>query len=76
MRALREALAEELTPHQREVFVAVVLNGVPGDVLAERLGSTRGAIYKTVHDARGKLRRHLQDGGYIDPVERVRTGPL
>ena len=75
MRALRKAVAEELTPRQREVFVAVVLNGVPGDDLAERLESTRGAIYKTVHDARGKLRRHLEDGGYIDPMERVRTGP-
>lgn len=75
VRALRKAVAEELTPRQREVFVAVVLNGVPGDVLAERLGSTRGAIYKTVHDARGKLRRHLEDGGYLDPIEPVRTGP-
>ena len=36
------------------------------DVLAERLGSTRGAIYKTLHDARGKLRRVLADAGYED----------
>lgn len=55
MRALRTAVAEELTPRQREAFVAVVLNEVPADVLAERLGSTRGAIYKTVHDACRKL---------------------
>jgi RNA polymerase sigma-70 factor (ECF subfamily) len=74
-RALRKAVAEELTPRQREVFVAVVLNEVPGDVLAERLGSTRGAIYKTVYDARRKLRQHLEQGGYIDPTEQVRTGP-
>jgi RNA polymerase sigma-70 factor (ECF subfamily) len=73
--ALRKAVAEDLTPRQREVFVAVVLNEVPGDVLAEQLGSTRGAIYKTVHDARRKLRRQLEDGGYIDPVERVPTRP-
>ena len=45
-----------LTPHQREVFIALALNGVPIDVLAERLGSTRGALYKTLHDARRKLR--------------------
>jgi RNA polymerase sigma-70 factor (ECF subfamily) len=75
VRALRKAVAEELTPRQREVFVAVVLNEVPGDVLAARLGSTRGAIYKTVHDARRKLRRHLEDRGYIDPMERVPTRP-
>jgi RNA polymerase sigma-70 factor (ECF subfamily) len=39
------------------------LNGVPIDVLAERLGTTRGALYKTLHDARRKLRRHLDDYG-------------
>ncbi len=68
VRALRQAGAEELTPRQREVFVAVVLNEVPGDVLAARLGSTRGAIYKMVHDARRRLRRRLEAGGYVEPV--------
>ena len=53
-----------LTPHQREVFVALALNGVPIDVLAERLDSTRGALYKTLHDARRKLRGALADAGY------------
>jgi RNA polymerase sigma-70 factor, ECF subfamily len=61
--ALREAIEGTLTPHQREVFVAVALNEVPIDVLAERLGSTRGALYKTLHDARGKLRRELAAAG-------------
>jgi len=52
-----------LTPHQRRVLVALALNGVPIDVLAERLSTTRGALYKTLHDARQKLRRHLRDSG-------------
>jgi RNA polymerase sigma-70 factor, ECF subfamily len=56
LRAVRDAMRTVLTPHQREVFVALALNGVPIDVLAERLGSTRGALYKTLHDARRKLR--------------------
>ena len=56
---LQRAIRELLTPHQREVLVALALNGVPIDVLAERLGSTRGALYKTLHDARRKLRAHL-----------------
>jgi RNA polymerase sigma-70 factor, ECF subfamily len=60
---LQRAVAEVLTPHQRSVLVALALNGVPIDVLAERLGSTRGALYKTLHDARRKLRRHLDDSG-------------
>jgi RNA polymerase sigma-70 factor, ECF subfamily len=64
--ALRAAMAETLTAHQREVFVALALNGVPIDVLAERLGSTRGALYKTLHDARRKLRRELAAAGLVE----------
>jgi RNA polymerase sigma-70 factor, ECF subfamily len=60
---LGTAIAEQLTPHQREVLVAITLNGVPIDVLADRLNTTRGALYKTLHDARQKLRAHLADRG-------------
>jgi RNA polymerase sigma-70 factor (ECF subfamily) len=59
LEALRGAIATELTPRQRDVFVALALNEVPIDVLAERLGTNRNALYKTLHDARGKLRRTL-----------------
>ena len=52
-----------MTPHQRRVLVALALNGVPIDVLAERLQTTRGALYKTLHDARQKLRGHLDERG-------------
>jgi RNA polymerase sigma-70 factor (ECF subfamily) len=62
--ALREAIHDELTVHQRDVLVALALNGVPIDVLAERIGTTRGALYKTLHDARRKLRRHLTAAGF------------
>jgi RNA polymerase sigma-70 factor (ECF subfamily) len=60
---LQEAIAKVLTPHQRRVLVALALNGVPIDVLAERLSTNRGALYKTLHDARRKLRRHLDEQG-------------
>lgn len=60
---LQQAIGEVLTPHQRRVLVALALNGVPIDVLADRLGTTRGALYKTLHDARRKLRRHLDECG-------------
>jgi RNA polymerase sigma-70 factor, ECF subfamily len=60
---LESAVADELTPHQRRVLVALALNGVPIDVLAERLETTRGALYKTLHDARRKLRNHLAERG-------------
>jgi RNA polymerase sigma-70 factor, ECF subfamily len=60
---LQAAIADVLTPHQRRVLVALALNGVPIDVLAERLNTTRGALYKTLHDARRKLRGHLKERG-------------
>ncbi|MGH2943619.1 MAG: RNA polymerase sigma factor [Solirubrobacteraceae bacterium] len=64
LRALRDAINGALSAHQREVLVAVTLNGVPIDVLAERLNTTRGALYKTLHDARRKLRRQLAADGF------------
>jgi RNA polymerase sigma-70 factor, ECF subfamily len=54
-----DAIDGALTPHQRTVLVALTLQDVPIDVLAERLGTTRGALYKTLHDARRRLRAHL-----------------
>ena len=64
---LRDAIETELTPHQRRVFVALALNEVPIDVLAERVHTTRGALYKTLHDSRKKLRQAL--GRYDDDRE-------
>jgi RNA polymerase sigma-70 factor (ECF subfamily) len=64
LQALREAVQSSLTPHQREVFAALALNGVPIDVLAERLNTSRGALYKTLHDARRKLRLALAAAGH------------
>jgi RNA polymerase sigma-70 factor (ECF subfamily) len=61
--ALREEIENGLSPRQRKVLVAVALNDVPIDVLAERLGSTRGALYKSLHDARRKLRAALRERG-------------
>ena len=62
--AVTESIDGCLTPHQREVLVALALNGVPIDVLAERLSTTRGALYKTLHDARRKLRSDLAERGF------------
>jgi RNA polymerase sigma-70 factor (ECF subfamily) len=64
--ALEEGVAQ-LTPHQRRVLVALAVNGVPIDVLADRLNTTRGALYKTLHDARRNLRAHLARRG-LDPT--------
>lgn len=64
MRALGQSIDSCLTGHQREVLVALALNGVPLDVLAERLNSNRNALYKTLHDARRKLRSDLARRGF------------
>jgi|SRR5579884_1713611 len=60
---LAQEIDNGLSPHQREVLVALALNEVPIDVLAERLNTTRGALYKTLHDARRKLRAGLAERG-------------
>jgi len=64
MQAVTRAIDGCLTEHQREVLVAIALNGVPIDVLADRLNTTRGALYKTLHDARRKLRSDLATRGF------------
>ena len=71
-RALRQAVEEELTEHQRRVFIAIAVNGVPLDALVAELGSSRNAIYKTMFDARRKLRACLVANGYLpeNPVRR------
>jgi RNA polymerase sigma-70 factor (ECF subfamily) len=67
--AVCDGIAESLTPHQRAVLVALTLDGVPIDVLADRLGTTRGALYKTLHDARRKLRARLSERGLaLEPI--------
>ncbi|HEX3791711.1 MAG TPA: sigma-70 family RNA polymerase sigma factor [Pseudonocardiaceae bacterium] len=71
--ALHRAVDEELTAHQRRIFVAIVLNGVPLDALTARIGSNRNAIYKALFDARRKLRAHLDANGYLDEHTPRRT---
>ncbi|MDQ0923828.1 RNA polymerase sigma-70 factor (ECF subfamily) [Pseudarthrobacter sp. W1I19] len=68
--AVRRALTETLTDHQRRLFVAIVIDGVPINTMAAQSGSNRGAIYKTVFDARRKIRAYLASNGYLadEPV--------
>lgn len=67
LRAVRDAIATELTPHQRRVALALLVEEVPIDVLAERLGTNRNALYKTLHDARTRLRAALVATGHLEP---------
>jgi RNA polymerase sigma-70 factor (ECF subfamily) len=64
--AVRRMVETTLTDHQRHVFLAVVGEEIPIDVIAERAGSTRGAVYKTLHDARRKLRDAMAASGLLE----------
>ena len=72
--AARAAIDRVLTPHQRRIALALMVDEVPIDVLAERLGTTRNALYQTLHDARRRLRDHLAGLGYVTPPARSRGG--
>ena len=63
---VRRVVDAELTAHQRRIFVAIVVDGIPLDALAARLGLQRNAIYKVIFDARRKIRRALAANGYLD----------
>ena len=63
---VRRVVDDELTEHQRRVFVAIVVDEIPLDALAARLGLRRNAIYKVLFDARRKIRRALVANGYLE----------
>ena len=63
MLKIQQALDEDLTERQRQALVAMALQGVPLEILAERMGTNRNALYKLIHDARRKLRAHLESEG-------------
>ena len=73
LRALQSGVDRALTQRQRHVFIAVALNDTPIDELAVVLGSNRNAIYKTLFDARRKLRAHLEAGGHLPAIPRDRV---
>jgi RNA polymerase sigma-70 factor (ECF subfamily) len=63
---VRRVVEEELTPHQRRIFVAAVVDQIPREALVAELGLGRNAIYKVIFDARRKIRRALVAKGYIE----------
>lgn len=71
VQALRRALDTCLTERQREVFIAIVVQGVPLDGLVAEMGTNRNAVYKMMFDARRKLRQELVAQGYLgsDPPD-------
>ncbi len=60
---VQAVMKEELTPRQHQVMMAIAVQGVPMNVVAERIGSNRNALYKLIHDARLRLKRRLEREG-------------
>lgn len=63
---MRQGIDAALSPHQRRIFVALVVDAMPLDALVAELGTNRNAVYRTMFDARRKLRRHLCERGFLD----------
>ncbi len=60
---INKAFEEALTERQYKALVAVALRGIPMGVVAEQMGTNRNALYKLLHDARRKLRLHMEAQG-------------
>jgi RNA polymerase sigma-70 factor (ECF subfamily) len=59
---LRVAIENKLTDKQRSVLIAE-LNGMPHAEIASALGMNRNALYKLSHDARKRVKFHLEAVG-------------
>jgi len=59
---LRDAIENKLTDKQRSVLIAE-LNGMPQAEIASALGMNRNALYKLSHDARKRVKFHLEAVG-------------
>ncbi|MGC4111489.1 MAG: sigma-70 family RNA polymerase sigma factor [Nocardioides sp.] len=66
IKVVRDAVDQTLSEHQRAVFVDIVLHGVPLDAVCDRDHVSRSAVYKTIFDARRKIRAALVANGYLD----------
>jgi RNA polymerase sigma-70 factor (ECF subfamily) len=65
---VRHVVDTELTAHQRRIFVAIVVDGIPMNALADKLNVQRNAIYKVIFDARRKIRRALVAKDYLNDL--------
>lgn len=61
---IREVIEHELTDKQRQVLVLMVFHEVPMDEVVRHLDTNRNAVYKTLHDARRKIKNRLQARGF------------
>jgi RNA polymerase sigma-70 factor (ECF subfamily) len=58
-----KAISEVLTERQRNALIAATIDGLPLPEVARLMDTNPNALYKLLHDARLKLRRHLESEG-------------
>jgi RNA polymerase sigma-70 factor (ECF subfamily) len=75
-RAVRRAVQDDLTDHQRRIFEDAILRGIPLDALAVRYDTTRNALYKTLFDARRRIRTRLVADEYLPDEQRREARPV
>ena len=56
-------ITEELTEKQRNAIIAILIHGMPVEEVANRMGMTRNALYKLLHDARLRLKQRMAENG-------------
>jgi RNA polymerase sigma-70 factor (ECF subfamily) len=62
--AIKDVVSSDLTERQQQVLNLVLIHGVNAEEVAERLGTSPGALYKLTHDARRKLKAGLLKRGF------------
>ena len=69
LHVLNTVLEKDLTLHQRTVLLSLLIHKAPIDVVASQMGISRNAVYKTIHDARKRLKTQPRKRGYsIDGI--------
>ena len=58
LRKMQTLIDTELSDRQR-IAIRCLLEGMPVETIAEKLGGNRNAMYKVIHDARVKLREGM-----------------
>ncbi|MEL7589957.1 MAG: RNA polymerase sigma factor [Anaerolineaceae bacterium] len=61
---INKIMMKELTEKQRTAMIAVAIRGMPLEEVARRMGTNRNSLYKLLHDARLKLKLHMENQGF------------
>jgi RNA polymerase sigma-70 factor (ECF subfamily) len=63
LETILSAIEDVLTERQRMALIAVAVEGVPMEEVARLMDTNRNALYKLLHDARLKLKQHMETQG-------------